>query len=555
MMVTEHKNVRSAQVASSYVEAILGNTVITAFAQDIERLRQVAPTITLDEVNREALAWRSKENRIILVDMPEKAGFQRPTEAALLATVDAAAQRTMAAYTEQTVDAQLLPALPTPGAVVSEKKYPSVGITEWRLSNGLRVLLKPTDFRADQIGVVGTSLGGYQSLPDSDYMTGRLMELVIGHGGYGQFSANELRKLLSGKIVSVRQQVDAGSESISGSSSNADLETLFQLFHLAITSPRYDSVAIASSIDNARISLENRNANSMVPFGDSINAIMTQSHPKLTPITVQSLDSINPRRAIEILKERFSNIDDFTFMIVGSFVPDSIKPYVTRYLGSLPATGRFESVPDIGVRTPTGIITRTFYGGTEPRATTILNFKGDYPKHSLDVMSELTMLQQILETRLRERLREQMGATYNVSVRSAVQVEPTATYDFTINFVSDPGRVDEMIAAVFDVVGKFKREGPTASEVKNSVEMMLRDAETSQKTNDFWYGILEYDRRGWAYDQMVSNDRWTRMTPKIVKEAAVRYLNQNSYTQFTLKPVQSAPAAGRGSTSGQDGSK
>ncbi|HET6764184.1 MAG TPA: insulinase family protein, partial [Longimicrobiaceae bacterium] len=495
------------------------------------------PGITLHEVNQRAQETLGSRDRTILVSVPDKPEVILPRAERLAAVVDSVRRMALEPYRETDSGDALMPHPPTPGRVVSEREMPEVGVTEWRLSNGARVLLRPTDFRADEVIFLGRSPGGTSLLPDSLWLDAATATAAVQVGGVGTLSVSDLQKRLSGKAASVGTEIDELSQGISGYAAPRDLETMMQLVHLYFTQPRRDSTAWEAYRERARESFRNRGANPEGAFVDTINRVLTRDDPRARPLTAASFDSLHLDRALAIYRDRFADAGAFTFYLVGSFKPDSIRPLVEKYLASLPATGRRETFRDRGVRPPPGIVRRTVRRGLEPKARTELVFSGD-AEFSRGGTVALRALAAVLELRLRERLREDLGGTYGVGVSAGMVRDPWAHYRVTVDFGTDPGRLEELTRAVFREIALIKREGPTALEVSKVREEMRRERETSLRENGWWATqVINYDRMGWDLDAIVdAADAAAPVTLESVRDAARRYLPEDSYVQVSLLP-------------------
>jgi zinc protease len=552
---------RSVSYANRYVSNFLTGTSIESVEQSVELARKLLPGITLDEVGQLAKSWRSNAmsasgeqtrvgNLVFLVSVPDKPQVKIPTREMLLAVFDStlgtlkASSRPLEPYKEKVSTTPLIAKLPTPAKVVHDSVLSAVGVREWRLANGVRVLLKPTEFNADQLFVRGYSPGGNSLAPDSDYVSTRLATEVLAIGGLGDYDRVELQKKLAGTRVSVGVSIDQLNEGLEASGSPKDAETMFQLLYLQFTAPRLDSTALAAFEAAARTNLANRAASPAAAYQDSMRAVLSQHNPLARPITVAMIDSIDAARSLAFVHDRFADASDFTFVIVGAFTPDSIKPLVERYLGGLPSIGRKEKGRDLGIRPPTGVVRKMVYAGTEPKSETRLFFNGP-AEFSPETDYLLGSLSDLLELRLTQKLREQLGGTYGVNVGASLSREPAGNYQLAIAFGSAPERVGELTKAVFDVIESVKKDGPTAAELHEVTETQRRSRETGLLQNQFWLSaISSYDQNDWKLNGLLSlDDAIKGLTPAKIKRAATKYFDAKNYVQVTLSPTTAAKTA------------
>ena len=282
-MYAERAKTTSAARVGELVRNFLEDEDIPGTDVEYTLYKQFLPGVTLAEVNAATRGWMTDTGRIALVTAPKKAGVAVPTEAQMLAVFDRAAKATVTAYTETVSDAPLLARVATAGRVVSTKTIGAVGVTEWTLSNGARVLVKPTDFKADEVLFSAASPGGTSLVPDADYMSASNASAIMSRSGVGAFSATDLNKKLAGKAANAAASIGATSEGLGGSASPKDIETLLQLAYLRFTAPRLDSTAWLAMKAQMDASLANRSASPFTAFGDTITGVMSQHNFRARP--------------------------------------------------------------------------------------------------------------------------------------------------------------------------------------------------------------------------------------------------------------------------------
>ena len=433
----EREKTESDAYAGEYVNAYLEAEPFPGIAAEFELAKKLVPQITVQAVNALAQQWITEKNRVVVVEAPEKATVKVPGAREIMDVFARVKAKQIVAYEDKVTGAALLAKLPAPGHVTSEKHDTVTRITEWRLSNGVRVLLRPTDFQADQVLLRAYSPGGTSLVPDSNFVSASAASFLVGLSGVGAFSAVDLTKVLAGKVAHVSPYIDERQEGFSGQASPQDLETLFQLVYLHATAPRRDSAAYQSLKTRLAALLENQSASPEAAFNDTIEVTLSQYHFRARPLTVKTLDEIDMEPALAAYRDRFADASDFTFVLVGSFTPAAVRPLVEQYLGALPAIQRKEKWRDVGIRPPRGVVEKTVRKGIEPKSSTQLVFTGPFeftPQHR----SALNVMVDLLEIRLRDELREELGGTYGVSVSHSTSREPTPTYSIGISFGADP---------------------------------------------------------------------------------------------------------------------
>ena len=412
-----------------------------------------------------------------------------------------------------------------------------IGLTEWRLSNGVRVLLKPTDFNADQIMFTSYSPGGASLLPDASYIAASAADLIPTTSGVGKFSVIDLQKFLAGKQVSVFPSIDDLSEGISGSASQRDVNTMLQLIYLYFTQPRLDTSLVNTFIGRFKGVLANRSASPEAAFSDTLQVTMAQHSVRELPVSAAVLDRIDPFKSFDFYKDRFSNASGFTFVFVGNFNTDSIKPAVAKWLGGLPSTGRKETWRDTGIRPPTGVVQRVVKKGAEPKARTALIFTGAF-EYTRQNRYQLSALAELLNIKLREALRENLGGTYGVSVNPSASRDPLPSYRFTIGFGSAPERLEALTAAALAQIDSVKKFGTTPEYLNKVKEAAFRSRETAMKQNGYWLAqISTFDQSGWALAEIPNGEKLiSALTIDDLQKAAIKYLRTDNYVRVSLYP-------------------
>ena len=533
----ERAKTNSSVFAGQYVGAALAGSPIVGIENQQSLAKQLLPTITLEDVNALARSTFTDSNRVVLVAAPRNADVKMPTKVAMLAVFERAKKATLAAYVDSTSDSPLVSGLPAPGRITSERTLEGTDILEWTLSNGARVLLKPTDFKADEVLFGAQSPGGESLLPDRDVIDADLSSILVSVSGLGAFNEITLGKALTGKRAGVGGQLGENNELLRGSASSKDLETLFQLVWLRMTQPRADSAAWIAWKNQMRSMLANQRHTPESVFADTVTATMAQHHPRVKLMSPQLLDSVNVRHALELQKDRFADASGFTFFLVGSFRPDSLRALVERYLAPLPSLHRNEKARDVGIRPPGGIVERTVRMGVEDKAQTEIIFTGEC-RYSYENRVVLAGLSDLHDIRLREALREDKGGTYGVSVDASCHNIPTQRYEVNVSFGSAPERVNELTAAVFAVIDSIAAGVVSDSNMTKIHELPLRAHETAVKQNGAWLSsMMDADEDGRDQRDFLRKPALvSALTREQLRDAARLYLRKNQYARFTLLP-------------------
>jgi zinc protease len=413
----------------------------------------------------------------------------------------------------------------------------ALGLTEWRLSNGVRVVLKPTKFKDDEVLFRAVSPGGTSLARDEDFIAAATAAEVVEQSGLGTFRNGDLQKVLAGTTAAVRADIGTTEEGLAGGSSIKDLETMFQLIYLRFTAPRADPVAFGVLKDQLKVAVANQQSMPETVFEDALTAALTQNHPRAQPLTPARLDQMNLDTSLAFYKDRFSDASDFLFVLVGSFDPATIKPLVERYLGGLPSLRRSEMAKDIGMHPPADVVDKIVRSGIEPRSQVSLVFNGPFENDEPHRVIASAMAEN-LAGNLQRTLREDLGGTYGVSVEPNFTKRPIQEYRLTVSFACDPARTQSLVEAAFRVIDQFKLFGPSPSQVADTRSALARDYETNSQRNEYLLNriLFKYEYGEDVKDVFDMRPYYDQVSVAALRDAARMYLNTNRYVKVTLVP-------------------
>lgn len=536
----ERENTPSARLVFSYVNHFLEETPIPGVVNDYLLAQMLLPTITLEEVSTYLSEALSSEDRAVTVNIPEKPSLEWLTEEMLASTFEQYDGTVVEPYIDTTLDIPLFEEVLTPAAVLSQDSIPELGVAEITLSNGIRVVMKPTDFRADEVRFTSFSEGGTSLYSDDDFSTARFAASVVSSSGVGLFDETELRKSLAGKRASVSASISTLFEGFSGQASPEDLELLFQLIHLRATQARLDSSTFQSFINLNRTFLANRENSPGAAFSDTLRTTLYMNHPRYRPTKMEDLDAVDMQLALQVYQERFADMDDFVFIFVGAFDTDTLTALAQTYLGTLPATDREESWQDVNRQTPEGKVVKTVYKGEEPQSRVSITFTGSY-EASRKASHRMESLEMLLDIILFEELREERGGVYGAGVNASPLRRPRETYSFSISFGCDPERAEELTNAVFETIEEIKENGVSEDYVARVQEQQRQARTVSLEENGFWLSALRSayysDSGSQPLDILSYNELVDDLTAEDLQQAITEWLTDR-YVQVTLFPEQ-----------------
>jgi zinc protease len=535
--VAQKDQQESRSFAEEFIRNFTSNEPSPGIAYESALHTRFLPGITLAEVNKLAKNWTSDRNRVVAVNAPDKPGLVVPDATKLAAVIKAASAKNTTAYVDTVSTAPLVATAPTPGTVTETATKDAYGITEWTLSNGVKVVLKPTTLKDDEFVFRAFSPGGTSLAADQDFVAAQTAAQVIAAGGLGKFSAIDLGKQLTGKVATVRPFIGETDEGVSGGGSPKDAETIFQLIYLTFTAPRADPVMFGTLTSQMKALIANQQAQPTFAFAAALTDALTQNHFRSRPMSVERINEMNLDKSLTFYRDRFSDASDFTFVFVGTMDLPTMKPLVEKYLGSLPSTHRKETWRDVGLRPPAGVVEKRVDKGIEPKSEAAIIFTGPFQYDPIHRVA-LRAMTLVLEGRLHEALREQLGGTYSVAANANAAKVPIEQYSIAVQFGCDPSRTAMLVSRVFQEIDTFKNRGVTDAQLQEVREGLIREFETNSQQNGYLLNqlALRYQYPEDLKDFFSLPELYRALTPGMITEAAKAYLNTNTYVQVTLFP-------------------
>jgi zinc protease len=535
----ERDKLESSRFAGTYTSIFLNGGVSAGVEYFYKVFNELLDGISVDQVNSLIDTNIRNKDRVITLSLAQNDNTVLPTKEEITEIFNDASKENVKSYEENVSNEPLIKNLPAPGKIVHENYIKEIDVTELTLSNGVKVVLKPTNFKNDEILFTASSPGGNSLVSDSEYYSSVAATSIANESGVGDFSNVELRKKLAGKIVSVYPWIGELREGFEGTSSPTDIETLFKLVYLFFESPRFEKQSYDSFISRVKGYLENRGASPDAAFQDTIMVTMANYNFRSKPWSEDLLNKIDLQQSEEVYHDRFSNADDFTFYFVGNLDLNKMKKWCEMYLANLPSTKRVETWKDRNVRYPKGKIEKVVKRGIEPKSRVMMNFTGDY-KWSPEESFYLNSVADYLDIKLREVIREDKSGTYGVGVWCSANRWPVEDYEYSITFGCDPDRRDELTNEILKQIDTLKNVTPEMSYINKIKEQDLRKRETDLEKNNFWLGALHsFYVNGRDPKEILNYPKLVEtLTPEIIQSMAKKYLNENNYVRVELIPEQ-----------------
>ena len=527
----------SSSRADEYTRNFLQREALPTIWQELAFHRRFLPEITLNDMNTLATDWFPEANRLVVALTPDVAGRVPPTESQLAAAVETASARAVTAYVDEGAGRALMERPPAKGRIV--KTVVKGDVTEWTLSNGATVALLPTTLKADQILFRATAPGGTSLASDADFFSARVADDVIPAGGVGAFSQVVIDKLLNGKSLALQPFISEIREGMRGGSAPRDLETMFQLIYLRFTAPRADPTVFAAMKAGALAMLADQSASPDVLFNQTLVSALSGNNPRRQPETSASVAEWNLDTSLAFYKARFADASNFTFVFVGSFTLEAMRPLVETYIASLPATRAHETWRDQGVRPPAGVVQTTVRKGIAPKSEVAIVFGGPFEYNDANKLS-LDVVTLLLQSRLSEAIREELGGTYSITVQSQSAKIPRPEYRLRIDWTCDPARTQSLVQRVMTEIEFVRQTQLMPDQVSRVRGVLAQDFEKDSVDNG--YLLAQISRR---YDDgdganvgaaVQAPRQMSELSGAVIQQAARRYLDPDNYVRVTLMP-------------------
>jgi zinc protease len=492
--------------------------------------------VNIADMNAMAGKFISDQNRVVIVEAPDKEKANLPDEKTLLTWIATGGQN-VTAYVDNVSSDPLLAKAPEGTKVVKEESDEAIGTTTLTLGNGLKVILKPTEYRNDQILINGYAFGGTSLASDDEFTSANLASAIISGSGIAQFNQGMLDKKLAGKNLRISPYISEFAQGISGSSSPADFETALQLIYLYFTQPRKDKDIWDANIDQTRSLLSTRGLDPGSVYQDTVSAVLSNYNFRGMVTSLPRLNAATLDKAYDFYKKRFADASGFTFTLVGNFNVETVKPYLEHYLGGLPSTNSKETFKNMNIQPAAGVITKTVNKGVGDKSTVQLVFSGDYDYNETNNI-QVDALEEVLNIKLIERLREQESGVYAPGVRASYRKVPGGRYSITISFGCAPENVDKLINATMEEIGKIKQNGALPADIQKFVAEEARSTQQQLKQNVFWAGYIASSSQNQENpDQVLSHvNSLEQITVQSTKDAANKYLSGKNLIKLILMP-------------------
>lgn len=538
----EADKTESSTFADEFIRNYLTHESIPGYKKEFELVKELLPGISLEEVNKMGESWTSEKNMLVLITAQAKEGITIPTGQQVEDIIKKSETEKVEAYVDNVTDAPLLDKEPVPTPVVKRTENTRFGLTELTFGNGVRMILKPTEYKNDEILITAFSPGGSSLYPDKDIMSAMLASTITVQSGLGEFDYTALQKKLTGITARITPYISDLREGVNGNCTPKDLETMLQLNYLYFKETRKDVEAFNSYISRLRNSIAPMRSVPQVIFSDTLSKIISMNSPRVISLpTDAQINQISLDRIREIYKDRFADASDFTYIMVGNFKVDEVIPLLEKYIGGLPSIHRKETWRDVTPGFPKGLVVVNVPKNSEPQSQVAMVWKGDFKWKERDLQA-FSMLMNILAIKCRESMREDQGGVYGVSVNGGASKYPKPKYTISSSWGCSPDNIDTLTRTLLDEMTKIMQKGPQEEDLIKVKETLIRDRQTKMNENGFWLSMLQ--NHFLNNDRLMTLDEYTSFinsfTIKEIKAIADKYLNTHAYVRVALTPSSKA---------------
>ena len=529
----DRSNRRNGEFVEQCVQNFLEETPIIEPEKELEIVRKLDKTVTIDDVNALAKTIITNQNQVVTMFGPDKNTFKMPTNSSIENAILKAQKQHYTPYkTQNTLTERLITKLPKPGSIISERTY-KYGYTEFTLSNGLKVYVRPTNFEPDEVNLKLFSLGGKNIYPDSEMPN--LTYLMAGAtiGGVAQYNDLTLEKMLAGKTATVTPFIDNDTRGMAGTSNVKDTKTLLELVYLYFTQPRKDPQAFKNLMEQQQEFLTNAHVNPMLAYNDTLHKVAYATN-RMASMNKEQLKRVNYNRIMHIYKELFANAANFKLILTGNININKLKPLLCQYIATLPSNNTKETIGTYEPKLVDGKKTYIFHKKqTTPTAITTIVIKGkmEYNNRNELLMDAIGQLLRIVYT---EKVREDKGGTYSVQASGNLQHHPNDEALLRIAFQTDPQKYNDLIPIVYKELEKMATEGPSQQDLDKVKAYELKVYNQVLRMNNYWEYVLYTDLYNGIdvdtdFRYIVEN-----MTCDDIRTTLRNLLNQNNCIEVTM---------------------
>ena len=543
--ITMQRNYKDKLANNVYVDKCIAHFLYHQPAMDTEAecdlYDDFIANTTAQEISQYFQSLVRADNIVLQMEGEEREGYAYPSKEEIIkAFYDAWMQETEA-YSYETVHREdLIKQLPAAGSIVKTEKNETFGTTEWTLSNGAKVILKPTPYSKGSVSINAFSEGGTSVFKDEDVHNFNLINNLPALGGIGDFAPMDLGKMLTDCTASYNTNIGNFTETFTGGATHKDLKTLMELLYLRFTTVRKDVTAFNRWKENSTLEIKNRLNNPYAVIGDTLHTLLYEANPRTPKASMDMVNKVDYDRVCELFLDRYSNAADFTFIFTGDIDMETLQPLVCQYIATLPADKNKKEGYDVTK------MNRLRHGRHKqrielpmqaPRTTVIYNIIAK-EKYSQKNTITSNLLRLVLDLAYTEKVREEAGGTYGVSCSVVLDRLPKDEMSMMINFNTSKERASEMLSLTLDILKDIAKNGPSQEAFDKSVKYMRKSHRDFVPTNQFWTTTLTNHLRYGGQELFEFEKDLDSITPKDIQKMAKKFVKSKQTNEIILDGVK-----------------
>ena len=532
----------NSEFVNRYVRHFLANEPIPSLDDYYQLMKQLVPAIPVDAVNAimKELMPQNDSNLVVLSFNQEKEGATYPTEEGLLGAIRNARAEQLTAWVDNVKDEPLMTTLPKPGKITKEVKNDKFGYSELTLSNGVKVYLKQTDLKKDQVLLQGEGWGGSALYAIKDFANFNMFDDVVEASGLGAFSHTELIKALAGKIAGATLSMSGHRTNVNGSSTPTDVETMLQLVYLYMTGDiKKDQQSFDQLLKTTEIQLKNRLLQPEAVFSDSLLLTLTKHNPRNRNMEVSDLKDVNYDRILQMAKERTANAAAFTFTIIGNYDESKIRPLIEQYIASLPAQKKIVKSKDLSTDYTGKVVNDFKHKAETPKSIAVLHWYTKKVPYTLENIIRSQAAGQVLQMVYLKEIREEASAAYTVQAQAGVSRDDFNDESSIFAYCPmKPEKADVAIDIMRRAVKEMAAGKCDADMVTKVKEYMLKNLGDQLKTNAYWAGRINAWRK-WNLDLHTDCEKTIQaLTPESICQFVAEVLKSGNEAEVVMLPAE-----------------
>lgn len=525
-------------LAESYVRNFIDKKPIPGIETEYQMMSMIVNQIPVEAVNQVFSQIVSDKNLVVLGMMPAREGEACPKDEDILALLSQVEAENIAPYVDNVKDEPLVSELPAARKVVKENMLSDFGAKEWILSNGAKVILKKTDFKADEINMMAVAKGGTSVYGNDKAADLMFIPAVLEQHGLGSFTNSELTKLMAGKQVSLKVSLDDYVRRLSGNTTPKDLKTYMEMIYMTFTGLTVTPDEFTAMQNLYKGVIQNQAQNPNFVFQKKVQEFLYSS-PNKQVFGVSDIEKANREDILSIIREQLANAAEFTFVFSGNFDEAELKALVEQYIATLPSVkGKKQELKhNPAVEIKSGNEEKEFSLKMEvPQGSAAVIISGKMP-YSFKNRLMASMSAQIISARLLSEVREKEGAVYSIYTQGSQDRLSEVSVVYQTIFQVKPEKKDRALEIIRSEFEKLAKETPV-EELDKVKEFMVKQITGDEHTNSYWCSMMAGNELLPSEVCVKAEQVIQSITPKEISGYVNEIMKQNNYRVLVMMPEE-----------------